>query len=330
MDPEQVTLLDSRGKVLSRTSPSDATGKMTSTMMETQHSYERNLEERLQSLLDKAVGEGKSVARVNALLDFNQVEKFEEKYDPESAVVRSEQRSELKDSAATPAASGIPGVQSNMGKAAPTTAVNGSTKSKSDETLNYEVSRSSAKIIVPVGTLTKLSVAILVDGKYVTPPPGKDGKPVPAKYAPRSPEELQKLEALVKSAVGFSPDRGDQLTVENIPFQDTGDDVPLPAPKVWERPIFMDLMKNGLLGLGFLALMLIVVRPLVKSLTDSGKKPSGSFEPVYGEDGELQLEGGGHGKMPQLETVTISQQELLEVVRNDPYLTAQVVRNWMK
>ncbi len=72
MDPDQVTLLDSRGKILSRNSPSDATGRMTSTMMETQRSYERNLEDRLQSLLDRAVGEGKSVARVNATLDFKQ------------------------------------------------------------------------------------------------------------------------------------------------------------------------------------------------------------------------------------------------------------------
>ncbi len=331
MDPDQVTLLDSRGKILSRNSPSDATGRMTSTMMETQRSYERNLEDRLQSLLDRAVGEGKSVARVNATLDFKQEERYEEKYDPDSTAVRSEQRSELKDSAPSPAASGIPGVQSNLVKPAPTTTtVNGATKSKSDETLNYEVSHSTAKIIVPVGTLTKLSVAILVDGKYVTPPPGKDGKPGKPKYVPLTPDEMQKLDALVKSAVGFSADRGDQVTVENIPFQDTEDDMPLPAPKVWEKPIFMDLVKNGLLGLGFLALMLIVVRPLVKSLMETGRKQGGSFEPLYGENGEPRLEGGGTGKLPQLEAVTINQQELLETVKGDPYLTAQVLRNWMK
>src|ERR1039457_7099633 len=75
MDPEQVTVLDSRGKVLSRTGPADVTGKMTGSMMETQRGYEKNLEDRLQSLLDKAVGSGKSVARVSSVLNFSQVEK---------------------------------------------------------------------------------------------------------------------------------------------------------------------------------------------------------------------------------------------------------------
>ena len=79
MDPEQVTVLDRRGKLLSHTGPSDATGKMTSTMMETQRGYEKSMEERLQSLLDKAVGSGKSVARVSANLNFKQVEKLEAK-----------------------------------------------------------------------------------------------------------------------------------------------------------------------------------------------------------------------------------------------------------
>ncbi len=101
MDTENVTVLDSRGKVLSRTGPSDATGKLTSTMQETQRNYEKNLEERLQSLLDKVVGSGRSVARVSATFDFKQVEKYEEKYDPETAAVRSEQRSEEKAGAPT-------------------------------------------------------------------------------------------------------------------------------------------------------------------------------------------------------------------------------------
>lgn len=96
MDPDQVTVLDSRGKILSKGGSSDSGNKMTSTMLEMQRNYEKNLEERLQSLLDKAVGSGKSVARVTAAFDFKQVEKFEEKYDPESPVVRSEQRSEEK------------------------------------------------------------------------------------------------------------------------------------------------------------------------------------------------------------------------------------------
>ena len=126
--------------------------------------------------------------------------------------------------------------------------------SKNDETLNYEVSRSTAKIIEPVGALSKISVAVLVDGKYEAPAAVKEGQAVKTKYTPRSPDELQKIEALVKSAVGFNAERGDQLTVQNIPFQDTSDAGSVDTPKWWTNPFFMSLFKNLLIGLGFLAI----------------------------------------------------------------------------
>ena len=216
MDPEHVTVLDSRGKILSKGGSSDPTARMSSAMQETQRSYEKNVEERLQSLLDRIVGAGKSVARVNATFDFKQVERVEEKFDPETIAVRSEQRTEEK-GASTSSAAGVPGVQTNLGRNTPGGGTTTGGGSKNDETLNYEVSRSTAKIIEPVGALGKLSVAVLVDGKYEAPAAAKEGQAVKVKYAPRSPEEMQKIEALIRSAVGFNAERGDQLSVQNIP-----------------------------------------------------------------------------------------------------------------
>src|SRR5512138_3649944 len=175
LDPEHVTVLDGKGKILSRSGPADAAGKMSASMQETQRAFEKSTEDRLQSLLDKVVGAGKSVARVSASFNFKQVERFEERYDPEAAAVRSEQRSEEK--GAGGAQLGVPGVQTNLGRnqgsQQPSTAGGAS---KSDETLNYEVSRSTARTIEPVGSLAKVSVAILVDGKYEAAAAGKDGK----------------------------------------------------------------------------------------------------------------------------------------------------------
>ncbi len=336
MDPEQVTVLDSRGKVMSRTGPADTTGKLTSSMMETQRSYEKNIEERLQSLLDKAVGSGKSVARVTSVLNFNQVEKVEERYDPNAKVVRSEQRMQQKDGT-TVSASGVPGVQSATGKTtpAPTTAAGGG--SKLDETLNYEINRSSAKIIEPVGTLTKLSVAILVDGKYEVGAVTKAGKPSKAKYSPRSPEELQQIETLVKGAVGYNLDRGDQLTVVNVPFQETGEEAPVELPQWWEKPVFMDLGKNILLGIAFIALLLLVIRPVMKMLTSSNGVRNDTIEPLETQrERHEQLEGGVHGAHGAHSMLTQpgldmkGQGELLAIVKQDPYQTAQVLQNWLK
>lgn len=323
MNPEHVTVLDQKGKLLSKNSPGDAAGKMTASMQEMQRSYERSTEERLQSLLDKAVGSGRSVARVSAVFDFRQVERYEEKYDPET-VVRSEQRSEESMAAAT-AAAGVPGVQANLGRAPGGAGATGPTGSKNDETLNYEVSRSTARTIEPVGTLSKVSVAILVDGKYDAPAAGKDGKEAKPKYAPRSPAELQQIEALVKGAVGFSAERGDQVTVANIPFQDTADAGTAEASPWWNAPIFLALLKNGLIGFGFLALLLFVVRPLMKMLKPEKKT---TFEPITAAEETLNQIAEVH--RAQIQNQTIRQMELMNKVKDEPYQAAQILQNWLR
>jgi len=338
MNMDQVTVLDSRGKVLSRTGPSDAAGKLTSTMIETQKSYEKNVEERLQTLLDKAVGSGKSVARVTALLDFKQVERTEERYDPNSAVVRSQQRSEQKDSTPAVPATGIPGVQSNVVKGTATTpaplppVIPPVAGSKNDETLNYEVNHSSSKIVEPIGALAKISVAIMVDGKYEPGAPAKKGQSVKLKYVARSADELQKIEALVKGAVGFSGDRGDQVTVVNVQFQDSVDEGPLEPVRWWEQPLYVDLMRNGLLGLGFLALLLLVVRPLLKLLAPQPEASEiHSIEPLpHDIEQQGQLPGPAEAQLTRLAMKNVSQMELIETVRQEPYQAAQILQTWLR
>ena len=323
MDPERVTILDSRGKILSKGGSGDATTRMTSAMQETQRTYEKNVEESIQSLLDPIVGGGKSVARVTATLDYKQVERVEEKFDPESIAVRSEQRTEEKGSSTT-SSSGVPGVQTNLGR---TTAGGGATSgggSKNDETLNYEVSRSTAKIIEPVGALSKISIAVLVDGKYEAPAAVKEGQTAKAKYTPRSPDELQKIETLVKSAVGFNLERGDQLTVQNIPFQDTGEAGSSETASWWTNPFFMSLAKNLMIGIGFLVLILFVIRPLLASLRLVRRPVLESFEAV-GSTGE-QLTTA---ERALINSQMAEQQNLIEQAKKDPYQVAQILQNWV-
>lgn len=326
MDPDHVTILDSRGKILSKgNGSSDPAAKVTSAMQETQRGYEKNVEERLQSLLDRIVGSGKSVARVSAAFDFKQVERVEEKFDPETIAVRSEQRTEEKGASGTSSA-GVPGVQTNLGKAGQggaATPVGGG--SKNDETLNYEVSRSTAKIIEPVGALSKISVAVLVDGKYELPAAVKEGQTATPKYIPRSPDELQKIEALVKSAVGYNAERGDQLTVQNIPFQDTGDSGVTETQKWWNSPFFMSLVKNLVIALGFLALILFVIRPLLASLRIIKPAVFESFESIHEVTDKLTS-----AEKAQIAMQMAEQQDLIETAKKDPYQVAQVLQNWME
>ncbi|GFO53354.1 flagellar M-ring protein [Geomonas sp. Red276] len=320
MDPDNVTVLDSRGKMLSTSSSSDPATRLTGARQEAQRQFEKGTEDKLQSLLDKVVGTGRSAARVSATFDMKKVERFEERYDPETAAVRSEQRSEEKGGTST-TASGVPGVQSNMARTGgPAAAGTTGGGSKSDETLNYEVSRTTARTFEPEGALSKISVAILVDGKYELSPGAKpDAKP---KYQPRSPDELAKIEALVKSAVGFNAERGDQVTVANIPFQDTGEGG-MEAPAWYEAPIAQLAIKYAVIALGFLALLLFVIRPLMKVL--KVEKPA-SFLPIANEAETARMV---EEQRREQEKLRLTQLELVEKVKQDPYQVAQILQNWL-
>lgn len=323
MDPEHITVLDSRGKILSKGGSSDPATRMTASMQDTQSVYEKNVEERIQSLLDRIVGSGKSVARATATFDFKQVERVDEKFDPEAIAVRSEQRTEEKGASSTTIA-GVPGVQTNLGKTPPKPASASGGGSKNDETLNYEVSRSTSKTIEPVGTLSKISVAVLVDGKYDMPAAVKDGQVGKAKYIPRSPDELQKIETLVKSAIGFNAERGDQLSVQNIPFQDMGDTGAAETSAWWSSPFFMALYKNLLIGLGFLAMVLFVIRPLLKSLRVIKPPVFETFEPISEVPDKLSS-----SERTQIGVQMAEQQTLIETAKKDPYQVAQILQNWL-
>jgi len=327
MNADNVTVLDSRGKILSKggNGMADASAKATSTMQETQRSYERNAEERLQTLLDRVVGGGKSVARVSATFDFKQVERVEEKFDPETIAVRSEQRSEEK-AGGSAASSGVPGVQTNLGRTTPGGGGVAGGGSKNDETLNYEVSRSTSRTVEPVGTLSKVSVAILVDGKYEAAAPGKDGAAGKAKYVPRSPDELQKIEALVKGAVGFNQERGDQISIQNIPFQDAGDAVgSAESAKWWMNPFILTLFKNLLIAVGFLALMMFVVKPMLNTLR-AARPPRPDILEAIAPDAQEKMSAS---ERAQLAMHMAEQQELMEKAKTNPYQVAQILQNWL-
>jgi len=323
MDFAHVTVLDSRGKILSRGGGGgDEGSRVAATMQETQRGYEKRLEEKLQALLNRALGDGKAVARVTATFDFRQVEKFEEKYDPDGAAVRSEQVSEEK-GAATTVPSGIPGVQSNLNKGnAQSTSRTVEGGSRSDEIRNYELGRVTARTVEPLGTLSKISVAVLVDGSYETQAAGKKGGAAKSRYVPRTPEEMQKLETLVKSAAGFNGSRGDQITVVNVPFQESGVAAAVEPEKWWSLPIFHSLLKYAVIAIGFMLLLFFVVRPLMRTLRANLQA---TYDQQSQHDEPMQSLITAQGA----NLAKVSQIELIDRVKKEPYQAAQILTNWL-
>jgi flagellar M-ring protein FliF len=329
LDPRNVTVVDTHGNMLSKASDTSFGAQLSNFQAQYQKSLEKEMEGRIQSMLERAVGTGKVVARVSTLLDFKQVETTEEKYDPESAVVRSEQRVQENTSGSTSASGGVPGVLSNVpaaGAENPQTASGKGTSSQSkrnSETVNYDISKSVSRIIEPIGTVQRLSVAVLIDGTYSAGGSGNEAAPV---YAPRSQEEMQKYEEIVKKAVGYNAERGDQVEVVNIPFEtNVPSEEPVPAEASDPSWAFlMPFVKYGVTGLATILVFLFIVKPLMKTLT----APSGLRFPSGLPAGDLygNLERGGAGQLGREAEI---REQVLRLARENPQQTAKVIKAWI-
>ncbi len=205
LTPESITVVDTRGRILSA---ENSMGNKTRGL-EYKAKYEADLEIRLREMLDTILGPSSSVVRVAAQFDLSEMESTEEQYDPEGSVVRSEQREVESSGGNNSGGRGIPGARTNLpGGATPENVGGASGTRREMETKNYEVDKVVKRIVTPAGRLSQVSVSILVDGV-------DNGKGV---FQPRPDAELEKIDAAVKAAVGYDKNRGDQVTVQSIPF----------------------------------------------------------------------------------------------------------------
>src|SRR5262245_22159872 len=277
LKPEAVVIIDNFGRPLSRTEdPDDVAG---SVGMERQQRIERELSARVINLLEPIVGAGRVRVNVSAKLNSDTNEETEEKWDP-TPVLRSQQTVTQSANGAAGGAQGVAGSRTNLppdpskpeaaATASLTSAPTGAAHTA--ETTNYEVSKVTRHSLQPRGDITKLSVAVLLDDDHAVGAPGGDQQPPqPAAAKARSPEEIQKIHGLVAAAVGFDADRGDQLTVENIAFEETPIET-VAAPGIWQRfgPQVMEAVRVfGIVALGALALF-GVIRPMVKGSLAAG------------------------------------------------------------
>ncbi|MEZ4598809.1 MAG: flagellar basal-body MS-ring/collar protein FliF [Syntrophotaleaceae bacterium] len=315
LDSEQVSVIDSNGRVLSRAPQSDLNSPLTPGLLTYQQTFEKRLEHRAQSLLDRAVGTGNSLVQVTAALDFSQREVMEETYDPNATAIRSEQISNEK--SGNSIAGGIPGVQSNL-KGAEGSA--GATSSnRTEETTNYEVSKVISKLVEPVGAVKTLSVAVLVADKLI--PAEGDGQPT---YEPRTEKELAAIEKMVRSALGLQDERGDQIVVISRPFEKDfyGISDPEASPANRFYP-YMPLVKYGLLCAAALMLYFLFIRPLLQTLKGQGKMVE-HYKTVE------QLESELSGQPLQLESPDAETMKLREEIFRTEDAPARIIKSWLK
>jgi flagellar M-ring protein FliF len=326
LSPDRVTVVDLSGRVLYAGHEGDGDGAMVASQAGYRFQLEERLRKRVMELLAPAVGSDGLEVQVAADLDFTRKETTEEVYDPDVAVVRSEQRNKEQSSGSS-GAGGVTGVTARLANGGES-----NTAKSQNETVNYELNKTVNHIVSPVGQVKRLSVAVLVDGKTAVPQGG--GAPT---YTPRSDEELAKRAALVKKAVGFDAARGDTVEVANIPFAGPAVPETLPEPGMLDnlRP-FVGPAARYLLALIVAGMVIgMVLRPLVKVVTSGPTGPS-VHDLVLPQGlpktvGQLEAEGAGLLEDFQADPILPSSREdVIRMAQDNPRQTAEMLKAWMK
>lgn len=266
LKPDRVTVVDQHAKTLSggeQGMAAESDGRKAD--------VEQRIAKQVKTLVEGVVGPGKARVNVTADLQLASVTVQQETFDPDGQVIRSESTADENSRQNEPDASGQTSASANIPGAPGEGGSNSSASGRQESTTNYEISRTTRTEVQAPGEVKRLSVAVAVDG--VTAPAGKDGKP--GAYTPRSAEEMQQIEQLVRSAVGFSQDRGDQITVANVRFPSAEDPDGVTAVNPLMGFDKNDVMRSAELGvLAVVAALLIffVAKPLLAGPSGGGGK----------------------------------------------------------
>lgn len=296
LSSDNVTIVDASGRLLSDPYQDDVTAKASSRNIELQTNVEIMLQRKVEKLLTGFLRDRQTSITISADLDFDQVESTLEKYDPESKVVRSEERDE------TAVKNAPDGDRTNE-------------RSLS----NYEIDKTVERIIREVGNIKRLTISVAVNGSYTE---DEEGTRV---YVPRTPEELTNIESLVKNAVGYDLARGDRISVVNIKFDETRDQELLLEQEDMEKQFNIAKIVNYIILFIILIIAIVMIRTLARSVVDAMNPPMPEVEiPNIVEEEEQVVE---------IPKNIARSNELLERVEimteNDPNTVARIIKDWL-
>lgn len=270
LEPSRISLVDGNGRLLAQGEGDDGAGYLASNMDERATAYQKQVEERVRDIVESVVGAGRVQVRVAAELDLDRVSETRDIFDPNGQVVRSTQTREEQAASQNSQQNGAVSAGNQVPNAGAGQSGGAGDQSKdnsqtTEETVNYEISKTTQTRVTEMGGVKRLSVAVLVDGSY-----GRDagGKEV---YAPRPQAELDQISALVRTAMGFDEKRGDQLQVVNLQFANGPDgaaaaDAAASGIFDFTKADVVRFAEMGVLMLVTLLVLLFAVRPLIRRI----------------------------------------------------------------
>ena len=216
LSPDAVSILDMQGNLLSKPSPSSPEDAASEAALDYRQKVEHDLLQKIDSTLDPLLGQNRYRASMSVDIDLTSGERSEETLDPAKSVMLQSQKTEEVVGGA--GSGGIPGTASNLPRPAPRVGVNGTTTTRRSENINWQASRVTRTTRLPQGSVKRMSVALVLDQSVKWEGAGKNLHRV---VVPPSAETLKSVKDVVTAAIGFNADRGDVITVETLPFEET-------------------------------------------------------------------------------------------------------------
>jgi flagellar M-ring protein FliF len=350
LSPQRISIVDESGRLLAD-GAGDAAGMTGTSIDERRAGQERHLREQVESIIASVVGPGRARVRVAADMDFNRITQTSDDFDPERRVVRSTQTREEQSNSGE-SRDGQVSVGNELPGANQTTPQQNTPREasrKSEETVNYEIARTQRTEVTEGGRIKRVSVAVLVDGIYARDAQGN------VNYQPRPAEELERIGALVRSAIGFDQRRGDQVEIVNLRFAEAPQlAAPEPAKPWW---MIYDLTKEDVryaielvvLLIVSLLVMLFVVRPLLRRIVTPDPPPalpapSGKALAADSDAGDDRPAVKAPPIVPAMESATMKMIEMAQVrgevhqaslakvgelVEKNPHETVSIIRQWL-
>ena len=345
--PSRISIVDDQGALLARGVEEDiAGGGGVSRIDEFRIAFERRLKTNIETMLERSLGAGKVWAEVSVDLNYDQVTRNEEFFDPNGQVVRSTQTIEDANEARDARGAQPVTVAQNLPDAegaGDVAGVNATNSLRTEETVNFEITRTMTETVTDAGALTRLSVAVMVDGTYIGIAPDDS-------YVARSEEELTQITDLVRSAVGFDADRGDQVSVINMKF------ARVETPEVVEVEPFLGLGRDEyfrvaeLMIFAIIAMLvvLLVLRPLVSRALSIAQAQAQAAAAEQAAEAQLIAQQQVALAAPGMEGEPVSEVEQMidmaqvegrvrasslkkvgELVDSHPEETLAIIRNWL-
>jgi flagellar M-ring protein FliF len=322
LKPERVSIVDETGRLLADGARGAENGGDSSD--DRQIAYQQRLRQQVEEIVSSVVGPGHARVQLTADFDYNRVTQTSEKFDPEGRVLRSSQTRE--ESAATAdnkqgqvtVANAIPGAPPPDAAA-----VSRDQSHKTEEIVNYEISRSTKTEVTEGGRLNRVSVAVLVDGNYTR---NDKGEPV---YQPRDKDEIDHIAALVRSSIGFDQKRGDQVEVVNLRFAEVNG---VAAPEPTGLMAYLQFTKDDIMHwaeelvmvlLG-LVVLLLVVRPLVNRIIASDQPAVGMAAAIGQGDARAAIAAGAGAA--EIQAVPSATAKMIDVAQVQGQVHAQSVQ----